>query len=213
MIDRIKLQISLFFFKRKWKKTNKDNSTYALNLFDIKKVHVGKETYGGLKVFNDTNSSLYIGSYCSIAENVVFLLGHEHHISRISTYPFKQKLELTHERDAFSKGNIVVNDDVWIGYGATIMSGVQIGQGAVIASGAIVTKNVPPYAIVGGVPAKIIKYRFEPNLIEELLRVDYSKLSREIIEEHVDDLYQDLKSTSQLQWMPKKGDITNDNGK
>ena len=66
-------------------------------------------------------------------------------------------------------------------------------------------KDVPPYAIVCGVPAKVIKYRFEPEMIEELLKVDYSKLTKEDIEKHIDDLYMELKDPSQLDWMPKKG--------
>ena len=107
--------------------------------------------------------------------------------------------------EAISKGNIIVDDDVWIGYGVTIMSGIHIGQGAVIAAGAVVTRNVPPYAIVGGVPAKVIKYRFEPEIIEELLKIDYSKLTDEIIKEHIDELYTELKDIKQLEWIPKKG--------
>ena len=85
------------------------------------------------------------------------------------------------------------------------MSGVHIDQEAVVAAGAVVTKDVPPYEIVGGVPAKVIKYRFEPEMIEELLKVDYSKLTNEDIEKHIDDLYMELKDPSQLDWMPKKG--------
>ena len=81
---------------------------------------------------------------------------------------------------------------------------VSIGQGAVVAAGAVVTKDVPPYAIVGGVPAKVIKYRFEPEMIAELLKIDYRKLSKEDIEKHIDDLYTELKDPSQLDWMPKK---------
>ena len=82
---------------------------------------------------------------------------------------------------------------------------VSIGQGAVVAAGAVVTKDVPPYAIVGGVPAKVIKYRFEPEMIAELLKIDYGKLSKEDIEKHIDDLHTELKNPSQLDWMPKKG--------
>ena len=103
-----------------------------------------------------------------------------------------------------SKGNIYVDDDVWIGYGAIILSGVHIGQGAVIAAGAVVTVDIPPYAIVGGVPAKVLKYRFESDMIEELLKIDYSKLDKEMIEEHIDDLYIELKNPKQLDWLPKR---------
>ncbi len=106
--------------------------------------------------------------------------------------------------EAKTKGDIIVDDDVWIGYGATILSGVHIGQGAVVAAGAVVSKDVPPYAIVGGVPAKVIKYRFNQEMIHELLNVDYSKLTKKMVEEHVGDLYKPLTDAEQLNWMPKK---------
>lgn len=73
-----------------------------------------------------------------------------------------------------------------------------------VAAGSVVTKDVPPYAIVGGVPARVIKYRFGPEMIEELLKVDYSKLDRAEIQEHVQELYQPLKSPEQIQWMPTR---------
>lgn len=107
------------------------------------------------------------------------------------------------ESQPYAKGDIIVEDDAWIGYGAAILSGVHIGQGAVVAADSIVTKDVPPYAIVGGVPAKVIKYRFAPEMIAELMKVDYSRLDRSAIEQHVDDLYQPLTDASQLAWMPK----------
>ena len=116
------------------------------------------------------------------------------------TYPLIDDVKI----NSRSKGAIIVDDDVWIGYGATIMSGVHIGQGAVVAAGAVVTKDVPPYAIVGGVPAKVIKYRIEPEMIEELLKIDYGKLTKEDIAKHIDDLYTELNDPSQLDWMPKK---------
>lgn len=124
----------------------------------------------------------------------------EHSITGIMTYPLIDDVKI----NSRSKGAIIVDDDVWIGYGATIMSGVHIGQGAVVAAGAVVTKDVPPYAIVGGVPAKVIKYRFEPEMIEELLKIDYGKLTKEDIAKHIDDLYTELNDPSQLDWMPKK---------
>lgn len=82
---------------------------------------------------------------------------------------------------AGSKGDIVIHDDVWIGYGAIITSGLEIGQGAVIAAGSVVTKNIPPYAIVGGNPAHIIRYRFDEELRLKLCTLDLSKIDVETI--------------------------------
>ena len=179
--------------KRRWRERNRFNDTHAMNRFNFDNVSVGKFSYGELNVVDFCDShKLKIGNYVSIAQNVTLLLNGEHYIDYISSFPFKVKA-MGEQTEAFSKGDIIVDDDVWIGYGATIMSGVHIGQGAVIAAGAVVTKDVPPYSIVGGVPAKVIKYRFSPDLIEELLKVDYSKLTREMIEEHIDDLYEDAK--------------------
>ena len=167
-------------------------------------INVGKNTYGPINalMFN-RDSKLIIGNFCSIAPRVSFIVSADHYMNHISSFPFKVKV-LGETYEGISKGDIIVDDDVWIGYGATIMSGVHIGQGAVVAAGAVVTKDVPPYAIVGGVPAKVIKYRFELDMIEELLKIDYGKLTKEDIAKHIDDLYTELKDPSQLDWMPKK---------
>ena len=197
-------RFNLILFRKRWREKNRFNTTIAINLFDINSVVIGKNTYGGIAVLNYNDFyKLTIGNFCSIATDVMFILDADHYTNHISTFPFKVKL-LGEKQEGVSKGDIIVADDVWIGYGATIMSGVHIGQGAVVAAGAVVTKDVPPYAIVGGVPAKVIKYRFDPEMIEELLKIDYSKLTKEDIEKHIDDLYTELKDTSQLDWMPKK---------
>ena len=86
----------------------------------------------------------------------------------------------------------MLEDDVWIGNNAMILSGVTIGQGAVVAGGAVVTKDVEPYAIVAGNPAKVIKYRFEPEIIEKLKRIDYSKLTKEKALSVLPQLYTNL---------------------
>lgn len=191
-------------FKRKWRKLNKDNGTLAMNIFPSNLVSVGKESYGELNIVTfNTNSKLSIGSYCSIAQKVTFLLDVEHHINRISTYPFSAKI-LQNGDEAFSKGDIKIDDDVWIGYGVIIMSGVHIGQGAIVAAGSVVTKDVPPYAIVGGIPAKIIKYRFDESLIEKLKLIDFSKLTKEDIINHSSDLFKELMSEDQLLWLENK---------
>ena len=96
--------------------------------------------------------------------------------------------------DPVKKGNIEIGDDVWLGTDALIMGGVKIGNGAIVAAGSIVTKNVPAYAIVGGCPAKVIKYRFPDSMIVELLKIDWGKLDRKICEERLDDFYRDCLS-------------------
>lgn len=187
-----------------WRRKNKHNRTILHSLCPLNLISVGNYSYGRLKVSSMNHKShLSIGSFCSIAGEVTFLLNAEHDISTISTYPFKVMV-MGQKAEASTKGDIIVGDDVWIGERATIMSGVHIGQGAVIAAGSVVTHNVPPYAVVGGVPAKVIKYRFSKQIIDALLKVDYSKLTKEMISSHIGILYSKLSDLEQLEWLPKK---------
>lgn len=188
-----------------WRIKNKNNFTKYKHIFGkMDQVHIGNYTYGEIYVSSPNDKpELIIGAFCSIAGNVKFLLGADHPYNLFSSYPFKSLL-LSCESDAITKGNIVVDDDVWIGENSIILSGVRIGQGAVIAAGSVVTKDIPPYAIAGGVPAKIIKYRFSEKLINELLKIDFTKLTKSDIESHITELYQILEDKKQLEWMPKK---------
>lgn len=205
LIGLLKRQLQDNHFKRKWRKMNKHNNTVPKNIFPISCVKVGSYTYGDLNVVTfSEESKLIIGDFVSIAGNVSFLLDVEHYLNHISTFPYRVKVLHSSNSESFSKGNIVIEDDVWIGYGATIMSGVHIGRGAVIAAGAIVTNDVAPYAVVGGIPAKVIKFRFNKEVIDKLLIVDYTRLTKELIEKHIDDLYLELNDISQLEWLPKK---------
>lgn len=147
IIEPIRLEL----FKQQWRRKNRCNRTKAGNRFDIQKVVVGKETYGKLNVFsyNDQNSGrLYIGRYCSIASSVVFLLSGNHKYDCLSSFPFS-KIWLNSSIEE-SKGDIIIDDDVWIAEHCLVLSGVHVGKGAVIAAGAIVNTDVPPYAVVGG---------------------------------------------------------------
>lgn len=203
-LKRLKTKMQNALKRREWRKKNIHNFTTISNPWFMDCVCVGNYTYGQLNAhFSKHDYKLIIGNFCSIASNVMFVVSSDHPTDLISTYPFKTML-FDKGPDAVSKGDIVVDDDVWIGYGAIILSGVHIGQGAVVAAGAVVTKDVPPYAIVGGTPAKVIKYRFEQDVIDELLKIDYSQLTREQIEEHLSELYEKIENKNQLSWISKK---------
>jgi len=115
-----------------------------------------------------------IGAFCSISDSV-YIGGREHPMTWISTSPVFEHGDSNGAPDSFAKFDVpetkrtIVGNDVWIGHGAIIKAGVSIGDGAVVGAGAVVTKDVPPYAIVGGCPAKIIRYRFDSDLIKQLL--------------------------------------------
>lgn len=185
-IDKLKLRL----FRKNYRKQNLHNETIIKDICDLSKIVVGKKTYGeiNLQDFSPSKNKLIIGSYCSIGPEVQFLLGVEHQTTSISTYPFKVKV-FGAEKEARSKGNITVKDDVWIGSRAIICSGVTIGQGAIIAAGAIVTKDVEPYAIVGGNPAKVIKYRISEECRKKLLEVDIIKLFDKVTKDNVEMMY------------------------
>jgi len=177
MLDRILRTAKLLVAKRSWRSKNGHNETELGNLFASHKVRVGRRSYGVLNVIDHGNGSerLTVGSYCSIAPDVVFLLSGEHQINSISTYPFNVK-RFGALKEAGSKGNIMVGDDVWIGTRAIICSGVSIGQGAVVGAGSVVTRDVEPYGIVAGSPARVIGYRFEEDLREQLVTLDVPRV-------------------------------------
>lgn len=172
-----------------WRRRNAHNLTSMQNDFDINRVEVGIGTYGSLNILmHNKNNNLKIGSYCSIAPNVVFVVESDHRLDLVSTFPFKSKVFLEGE-EAISKGDIVIEDDVWIGCGSIVLSGVHIGQGAVIAAGSVVTRDVPEYAIVGGVPAKVVKFRFPHEIIEKLKTLQFANLDAEKLRLVQDLLY------------------------
>ena len=142
---------------------------------DLKSHEIGAWTYGrpDCRYQSFGNTKLKIGKFCSIAPDVRIFLAGEHPTTTVSTYPFNYMFNDGDKlpRNNGSKGDIVIGNDVWIGDGVLILSGVTIGDGAVIAARAVVTRDVVPYSIVGGVPAKIIKMRFNQLTIQELLKI------------------------------------------
>lgn len=187
-------------FKIDWLKHNTNNNTTVNNIFDIDLVDVGKATYGELNIISFAKKGkLHIGNFVSIAQEVTFILNGEHHINYISTYPFKVKYLEIEKEEAFGKGDIYVDDDVWIGYRATILSGVHIGKGAIIAAGSVVTKDVPPYAIVGGVPAKIFKYRFCKETCNSLMKVDFNKFDKKFVNDNLNYFYKPISNQKEIE--------------
>jgi len=155
------------------------------------RISVGNNTYGWLDILFDGNPEEYvkIGHYCSIAPNVTFIASGGHPYKTPSTYPFKTMLcDETYE--AICKGEIEVGDDVWLGYGVTILSGVSIGQGAIIGAGTVVAKDVPPYAIFAD--NRVLKMRFSSDIIEKLMKFDYSTLNQSDVGTNLDLLYHDV---------------------
>ena len=123
---------------------------------------------------------MIIGKFCSIACGAKFIFNSANHtLSSLSTYPFpiffeEWGLDIKDITKAWdNKGNIVVGNDVWIGYEAVILAGVTIGDGAIIGARAVVTKDVPPYTIVGGTPSKEIRKRFDAEVIQQLLMLKW----------------------------------------
>ena len=154
-------------------------------------VQIGLYSYGTPEIFvyeGDSNK-VKIGKFCSIANDVKIFVGGNHRVDWISTYPFRIMFNLPGQyKDGHpsSKGDVVIGNDVWIGRGTTILSGVNIGDGSVIGAYSVVTKNVPPYSIVAGNPARIIKKRFDDKVISILLKIKWwdwpiEKIMEEIV--------------------------------
>jgi len=144
-------------------------------------------------LFDFNGDQLIIGKFCMIASGATFIMNGGNHVSEgISAYPFAifgGDWQVAMEGKSYpTKGNTVIGNDVWIGHRATIMPGLTIGHGAIIGTGSLVTKDVAPYAIVGGNPAKEIKKRFSDETIDQLLSIAWWDWEIEKITQHIKDL-------------------------
>lgn len=180
-------------YEKEFKEANPKSILLPKDKIPLSLIKCGKYSYGNPKIliFGAKEEKIEIGNYVSIAENVSFLLSGGHFVDTFTTFPFKA-ICFSQENETLCKGPIKVCDDVWIGYGATILSGVTIGQGAVIAAGSVVVKDVEPYSVVGGNPAKLIKYRYPKEIIEEMKKIDFSKIEPEDLKDIQDLIYKKL---------------------
>lgn len=148
---------------------------------------IGAYSYGRPKVrFPESGRRLTIGRYCSIADKVEILLGGDHRLDWVSTYPFAAMRGLfpdAHAPEDFhaSRGDVAIGHDVWLGSGCMILSGVTVGHGAVVAARAVVTRDVPAYAVVAGNPARAVRRRFDPATVAALLEAAWWDLPHDAV--------------------------------
>jgi acetyltransferase-like isoleucine patch superfamily enzyme len=137
---------------------------------------IGDWTYGRPNILDwHDGTQLKIGKFCSIARDVKIVVGGEHHLDWVTTYPFPKLWPGCAPGESpvvtRSKGDVIIGNAVWIGTSALILSGVTIHDGAVIGAGSVVTKDVPAYGIVAGNPARLLRHRFEPTVVEQLQNI------------------------------------------
>ncbi len=160
-------------------------------MFDIE---IGRYTYGAYRIDESIASGTRIGSFCSVGPSVR-LGGANHPLSYVSTHPFlylaNRGFVAEDDEALLGEGNapVLIEDDVWLGANAMVLPGVRIGRGAVVAGGAVVTTSVPPYAIVAGVPARVMRLRFPEEKAARLATIDWPAWSDERIRDHLDSFY------------------------
>ena len=192
--DKYKSNKKRNFYKSQFYKKYQNSNFWPSGEYCFDNLDLSKHSYGELNVQIFSNGILKIGECVSIASEVKFLLGGEHPLNTISTFPFNvyysNNIHYEYKDQKEIKDNsITIEDDVWIGLRATILSGVTIHQGAVIGACAVVTKDVPPYAIVVGNPARVIRYRFSSNIIDKLLKyANYKKLTEKKVQDNIEKL-------------------------
>lgn len=179
---------------------------FLKNIVTTPNIHVGDYTYfddriNGPERFEERNVlynyhtdkvKLVLGKFCAIAAETRFIMTGDHKLDGFSTYPFPifgGGWESSYDIHGLPvKGDIIVGNDVWFGYGSTVKNGVTIGDGAIIAANAMVVKDVPPYAIVAGNPAKVVKMRFSEETIEKLLEIAWWDWDIEKISNNLDSI-------------------------
>jgi acetyltransferase-like isoleucine patch superfamily enzyme len=137
---------------------------------------MGRHTYGipTVHTYRGSERKAVIGAFCSISPGVTIITGGIHPQDWVSLYPFRINWKMEGafaDGMPYSRGDVAIGCDVWLGTDAMVLSGVTIGHGSIVAARSVVTRDVPPYAIVAGCPARVVRYRFPPEMIDQLLRI------------------------------------------
>lgn len=184
----LKTYNKLIFLKNFIKATNIHIGEYTY-FDDVRNGPEFFEQYNVLYNYDSSKVKLVIGKFCAIAAETRFIMTGDHKLDAISTFPFpifQQGWEQLYPISELPvKGDIIVGNDVWFGYDSLIKNGVTIGDGAIIAARAVVVKDVPPYAVVAGNPAKVVKLRFDESVISRLLKIAWWNWRIEKINEHL----------------------------
>lgn len=197
MFDRFRKALEHRRYQEQWRRKNSHNNVRPVRDLPLEIAEIGKGSYGRLDVmYHDKDSPLErvkIGHFVSISPEVKIMVSGGHFLETFSTFPFRVGLLKGQESESLTKGPVVIGDDVWIGFRSIILSGVTIGRGAVVAAGSVVTKDVPPYTIVGGNPARVIRPRFaDPRIPAVLDQVDFGLVTEAWVRENLETLYEKL---------------------
>lgn len=158
---------------------------------------IGEYTYGEPHIINyNDGGTLKIGKFCGIAYGVTFVIGGNHYYRQMCQYPLRFMMHDVRMQDSFSKGDLIIENDVWIGVGALVLDGLTIGNGATIGAATVVAKSVEPYSIVIGNPARVIGKRFDDKTIEILQEIQWwnwsvekiKKYTKAIVSTNIDEL-------------------------